>query len=86
MENSNKFFRNTECRYFPCHARPERAEFNCLFCFCPLYYPLGDECGGNFSYNDKGRKNCVDCHLPHTPEYFDVIVSKLKAIPYPLPP
>lgn len=35
MENSHRFFENKECRYFPCHKNLE--EFNCLFCYCPLY-------------------------------------------------
>jgi Zn-finger protein len=53
-------------------------DFNCMFCFCPLYF-LGDTCGGNFTYGgSKGLKNCVDCHLPHMPEYYDTIIDKLK--------
>ena len=37
---------NHECEYFPCHKVPEGFDFNCLFCYCPLY-ALGDKCGGN---------------------------------------
>jgi Zn-finger protein len=49
-----------------------------MFCFCPLYF-LNDKCGGNFKYSgEKGIKNCTDCHLPHLPEYYDTIMSKLK--------
>ena len=81
MENSHKFFSNKECKYFPCHKMPDNNnsnDFNCLFCFCPLYF-LGDKCGGNFKYKKvNGIKNCADCHLPHTPEYYDVIIAKLK--------
>ena len=39
------FFSNKECEYFPCHAGADPENFNCLFCYCPLY-ALGDKCGG----------------------------------------
>ena len=77
MKNNNKFFSNRECKYFPCHTIQDGDDFNCLFCFCPLY-SLGDKCGGNFTYTqDRGVKNCADCRLPHMPEYYDIIISKL---------
>ena len=37
MENSACFFRNYECAGFPCHKVEDDENFNCLFCFCPLY-------------------------------------------------
>jgi len=74
--NSHRFFENRECKYFPCHKISDRNNFNCLFCYCPLYF-LGDKCGGNFKYKSV-IKNCADCHLPHMPEYYDDIISKLK--------
>ena len=78
MKNNFKFFSNTECKYFPCHTKPDRESFNCLFCYCPLYF-LDDECGGNYTYSGKkGIKNCMECYLPHLPEYYDTIVSKIK--------
>ena len=78
MENSNRFFSNKDCKYFPCHSMPDKKEFNCLFCFCPLY-SLGDKCGGNFKFGgEKNVKTCINCHLPHTPEYYDIVMSKLK--------
>ena len=43
------FYTNKECEYYPCHPVPEGTEFNCLFCYCPLYM-LGRKCGGNFTY------------------------------------
>ena len=77
-QNSHRFFSNRECKYFPCHGMPDREQFNCLFCYCPLY-ALGDACGGNFRYSGEQRvKNCVDCHLPHMPDYYDAIVTRLK--------
>jgi nicotinate-nucleotide--dimethylbenzimidazole phosphoribosyltransferase len=78
MQNSHKFFSNHECKYFPCHKMPDKDDFNCLFCYCPLYF-LGDKCNGNFKYGEVNKiKNCVDCSLPHIPEYYGTIVSKLK--------
>jgi len=75
MKNSSKFFRNHECEYFPCHKQPAESEFNCMFCYCPLY-AMGDKCGGVFEYV-KGVKSCMDCHLVHVPEYYHVVMSKL---------
>ena len=61
------FFQNRACDYFPCHEGVAEDEFNCLFCYCPLY-ALGPDCGGNFSYTERGRKNCKGCALPHRGE------------------
>mgnify|MGYP003176167018 CR=1 FL=1 len=36
------FFQNRACEYFPCHKGVADEDFNCLFCYCPLYL-LGDE-------------------------------------------
>jgi len=80
IKNSHKFFKNNKCKYFPCHVIPaaDKNDFNCLFCYCPLH-SLGDKCGGNFKYSNSGKlKTCVDCNLPHIPEYYDVIISKLR--------
>lgn len=32
-----KFYQNKECEYFPCHKGTDSENFNCLFCYCPLY-------------------------------------------------
>ena len=78
MKNDHTFFCNRDCKYFPCHAAPDADSFNCLFCYCPLYY-LSGGCGGNFKFDGEDKvKNCTDCHLPHLPEYYDVIIAKLK--------
>ena len=76
IKNSRKFFCNHDCEYFPCHRLPAPEEFNCLFCYCPLYV-LGKDCGGNFEYSKNDVKICMDCHLPHTPEYYGVVVETL---------
>ena len=55
--NGAGYFANRDCPYFPCHAGADPAVFNCLFCYCPLY-ALGEGCGGDFRYTDKGIKDC----------------------------
>ena len=51
-----QFFQNRQCEYFPCHQGIAEADFNCLFCFCPLY-ALGKACGGNCVYTEQGIKD-----------------------------
>ena len=53
MSEYYKFFQNKKCEYFPCHKGIPEADFNCLFCYCPLY-TLGKSCGGNFEYLKNG--------------------------------
>ena len=78
MENSHRFFSNRECKYFPCHEGMDKESYNCLFCYCPLYF-LGDRCGGAFNGSGEKRvKSCFDCHLPHIPSFYDIVVDKLK--------
>ena len=75
MENY-KFFQNTRCEYFPCHKCGEPENFNCLFCYCPLY-ALGENCGGNFTYTEQGIKDCSGCLRPHRKDAFDSIMQKM---------
>ncbi|XPV76717.1 MAG: cysteine-rich small domain-containing protein [Desulfovibrio sp.] len=75
MENSYRFFSNKECKYFPCHKTSRPEKFNCLFCFCPLYF--FKECGGRFEMASN-IKDCTNCLIPHTPEGYDHILGKLK--------
>ena len=58
------FFTNKECPYFPCHKGVKEDEFNCAFCYCPLY-ALGDKCGGNPTFLVGGLKSCENCVKPH---------------------
>ena len=77
MDASYRFFANTECRYYPCHQGAE--EFNCLFCFCPLYGRT--DCPGKPSYIERGDrkiKDCSACNFPHRPESYDVIMELLR--------
>lgn len=74
-----KFFSNKKCEYFPCHKTNDLENFNCLFCYCPLY-ALKDKCGGNFRYNEKGIKDCTNCLLPHKRNNYDYVIRKFKDI------
>ena len=69
------FFCNRSCEYFPCHPTEEPDSFNCLFCYCPLY-ALGDRCGGAFTYNEKGYKDCTHCMIPHRRENYGRIIGR----------
>jgi len=72
------FFSNKECEAFPCHATEDRDNFNCLFCYCPLY-ALGERCGGSYSY--AGRvKDCSGCILPHRRESYGYVVQRFNDI------
>ena len=64
---------------FPCHKTDDPENFNCLFCFCPLYFS-GEKCGGNFHYNAKGRKSCVECTFPHKKENYDLLMNKIREL------
>ena len=74
-----KFFQNEKCEYFPCHKCENTAEFNCLFCYCPLY-ALGDKCGGNFTYTGDGIKDCSSCLVPHKRGNYEQIEKRYHEI------
>lgn len=73
-----KFFQNTKCEYFPCHKMNDSENFNCLFCYCPLYM-LKDGCGGNYKKNH-GVKDCSNCLIPHAKGSYEIIMSKIKEV------
>ena len=79
MSENYKSFNHKECEYFPCHKTSDPDNFNCLFCYCPLY-ALKDKCGGNFKYTDKGIKDCSKCTLPHRRDNYDYIMGKFQDI------
>lgn len=79
MSENYKFFNHNKCEYFPCHKTNDPDNFNCLFCYCPLY-ALKDKCGGNFKYTDKGIKNCSKCTIPHRKDNYDYIIGKFNDI------
>lgn len=73
------FVQNRQCEYFPCHEGVDQAQFNCMFCYCPLY-ALGDQCGGSFCYTEEGVKDCSRCLKPHRRENYDKIMEKMPQL------
>lgn len=74
MKNCYKFFNNEACEYFPCHEVKNKEDFNCLFCYCPLYFL--EDCGGNNNITN-GVKDCSNCMIPHSPNGYDYIINKI---------
>ena len=79
MSEHFKYFTNRECEYFPCHKNANPENFNCLFCYCPLY-ALGERCGGNFVYTKTGIKDCSNCQFPHKRENYEKITARYNEI------
>ena len=77
-QQDHTFFANRSCKYFPCHKTEDTDNFNCLFCYCPLY-GMGPDCGGHFRYTKKGVKDCTGCLVPHKRENYPLIMEKLRA-------
>ena len=73
------FTQNPQCAYFPCHAGVKASDFNCLFCYCPLY-ALGERCGGHFTYTAKGVKDCSNCAFPHRGENYKAVLARFPEI------
>ena len=78
-EEHYKFFQNKECEYFPCHKIKNVEEFNCLFCYCPLYM-LKDKCGGNFVKTGNNIKDCSNCLVPHAKGSYERIMEKMNEV------
>lgn len=78
-EQHFSYFCNRECEYFPCHKGVAEEDFNCLFCYCPLYV-LGDDCGGDYRYTKSGRKDCSNCSFPHRKENYRSVTGRYKEI------
>jgi Zn-finger protein len=73
------FFCHKTCESFPCHKNIEPEEFNCLFCYCPLY-ALGERCGGNMRYTARGVKDCSGCVLPHKRDNYGYVIGKFEEL------
>lgn len=73
-----KKFTHQKCEFFPCHTTVAPEEFNCLFCYCPLYL-LGSKCGGDFVFHH-GIKDCSKCTKPHDHDSYDYISGKMGLI------
>ena len=78
MKNSCSYYSHRECEYFPCHAGADPDNFNCLFCFCPLY-ALGQNCGGDFVYLPGGIKDCTGCLYPHLRQNYSAVCQRLRS-------
>ena len=73
------FTQHRACEFFPCHKTDHPEDFNCLFCYCPMYRI--EHCPGNPRYFEKnGRriKDCSGCTFPHDPEHYDAIMQILR--------
>ena len=73
------FYQNKKCEFFPCHNTDNAEEFNCLFCYCPLY-ALGDQCGGNFRIGANKIKDCGHCMIPHVKGNYGHVLDKFQDI------
>lgn len=63
-----------ECKYYPCHAVEPGTQFDCQFCYCPLYEL---DCGGECVILPNGVKDCTYCVRPHLPEKRQEIIDTL---------
>lgn len=79
MSKYYKFFQNKKCEYFPCHKGVPEEDFNCLFCYCPLY-TMGESCGGNFEILENGIKSCMNCGFPHHRNNYEKINGRFQEI------
>ncbi|MDO4648755.1 MAG: cysteine-rich small domain-containing protein [Eubacteriales bacterium] len=79
MGKQYSFFSHKNCEYYPCHKGAKEEDFNCLFCYCPLY-ALGKDCGGNFRITAKGVKDCTNCMLPHKRKNYGYVTGKYQEL------
>ena len=80
MGHNYKFVQNKECEFFPCHQGVAKEDFNCLFCYCPLY-TLKDQCGGNPTFLEDGLKDCSSCTITHQKDKgYDHVMKKIMDI------
>lgn len=75
QEASHAFYQNRACKYFPCHPGADADVFNCLFCYCPLYFL--EDCEGDYEMLGP-IKDCTKCLKPHHPGGYERTVSRLK--------
>ena len=79
MTHQYEFFSHRNCEFFPCHKTDRPQDFNCLFCYCPLY-AFGPACGGNYRFTKEGRKDCSACMFPHRRENYHTVQEKLEQL------
>jgi Zn-finger protein/predicted metal-binding protein len=75
-ESEYSFFNHKSCEMFPCHKGIAPENFNCLFCYCPLY--PADNCGGNFTRLSNGVKDCGGCAFPHERENYGAVTERVR--------
>ena len=78
MEASSKYYKNEVCEFMPCH-KGLGEEFNCLFCYCPLYQRT--QCPGQYHYVEiqgKKVKSCEACNWPHDPANYETLMKLLS--------
>ena len=73
------FFQHRDCEFFPCHKGVPEEDFNCLFCYCPLY-ALGEKCGGACVYLESGVKSCEQCAFPHRRENYAAVLARFPEL------
>lgn len=73
MKHNYKHFTHENCEYFPCHDI--EGVFNCLFCYCPLYFV---KCPGKYKLLSDGRKDCSNCQIPHKEGGWEIVQEWLK--------
>lgn len=73
-ECAYSFTQHRACEFFPCHETDHPEDFNCLFCYCPLYHMA--ECSGTPEMLSNGIKDCTNCILPHF--NYDAVVEALR--------
>ena len=78
-EKRYAFFQHRDCEFFPCHKGVPEADFNCLFCYCPLY-ALGKACGGACVYLESGVKSCEHCAFPHRRENYAAVLARFPEL------
>ena len=73
------FFQHTACEFFPCHETAHPEDFNCLFCYCPMYRL--EHCPGNPRYFEKNGRRIKECSVgafPHDPEHYETIMQIVR--------
>ncbi len=78
-EKRYAFFQHRSCEYFPCHEGVPEEDFNCLFCYCPLY-TLGKACGGACVFLPDGVKSCENCAFPHRRENYGAVTARFPEL------
>ena len=78
-EKQYAFFQHRGCEFFPCHKGVPEEDFNCLFCYCPLY-ALGEKCGGACVYLESGVKSCERCAFPHRRENYAAVLARFPEL------